>query len=243
VIDAPPDASGAPRDDEGTAEHRVALVVLDFLREQPLGDGVGFRGWVLSTSPFSGEDDHRGVDLLTFHAAKGREWPTVIVTGVESGLVPHRSASTVDAKAEEARLLHVALTRAEERLVITRAARRRGYARQDSPLLAGVHEALAAVDGPAPPTAAPPTIDAYAADGRDERQLTVTLSAWRERTARAGSLLPDQICSDHDLVAIAAALPRSPAELSAVTGFGPVTAARHFDAIRAALDTVESASP
>ena len=50
-----------------------------------------------------------GVELLTFHAAKGREWHTVVVTGVETGLVPHRSATTVDAKAEEARLLHVAM--------------------------------------------------------------------------------------------------------------------------------------
>ena len=51
-----------------------------------------------------------GVELLTFHAAKGREWHTVVVTGVETGLVPHRSATTLDAKAEEARLLHVAMT-------------------------------------------------------------------------------------------------------------------------------------
>ena len=49
-----------------------------------------------------------GVELLTFHGAKGREWHTVVVTGVETGLVPHRSATTVEANAEEARLLHVA---------------------------------------------------------------------------------------------------------------------------------------
>ncbi len=60
-----------------------------------------------------------GVEVLTFHAAKGREWPTVVVTGVETGLVPHRSATTAEARAEEARLLHVAVTRATDRLVLT----------------------------------------------------------------------------------------------------------------------------
>ena len=44
--------------------------------------------------------------------------------------VPHRSAGTVESRAEEARLLHVAVTRASDELVITRAERRRGYARQ-----------------------------------------------------------------------------------------------------------------
>ena len=72
---------------------RVADSVLDFLREQPLGDGVAYRSWVSTTDPFDLRDD-RGVELLTFHGAKGREWHTVFVTGVETGLVPIRSAST-----------------------------------------------------------------------------------------------------------------------------------------------------
>ena len=72
---------------------RVAESVLDFLREQPLGDGVAYRSWVSTTDPFDLRDD-RGVELLTFHGSKGREWHTVFVTGVETGLVPIRSAST-----------------------------------------------------------------------------------------------------------------------------------------------------
>ena len=59
---------------------RVAESVLDFLREQPLGDGVAYRSWVSTTDPFDLRDD-RGVELLTFHGAKGREWHTVFVTG------------------------------------------------------------------------------------------------------------------------------------------------------------------
>src|SRR3954468_11197609 len=83
------------------------------------------------------EDEQRGdaVELLTFHAAKGLEWPGVILAGVEKGLVPHASATTTAARAEEMRLLHVAVTRAEHGLYLTWARRRGGAARGASPVL------------------------------------------------------------------------------------------------------------
>ena len=49
------------------------------------------------------------VELLTFHRAKGLEFHTVFVTGVERGLVPIAHAETNDQRAEERRLLYVAL--------------------------------------------------------------------------------------------------------------------------------------
>jgi hypothetical protein len=49
-------------------------------------------------------------------------------------------------------------------------------------------------------------------------------------------MLPDELCSDHDLAAIADTSPRSAEELAAITAFGPLTAARLFAPIRAALD-------
>ncbi|MXZ98187.1 MAG: ATP-dependent helicase [Acidimicrobiaceae bacterium] len=57
-----------------------------------------------------------GVDLMTFHAAKGLEWPVVHLVGLEDGLVPIAHARTAAARAEERRLLHVAVTRAEQEL-------------------------------------------------------------------------------------------------------------------------------
>ena len=68
------------------AERRMAAAVLEFLRDQPFGDGAELRTWVASTNPFAEADDVVGVEVLTFHAAKGREWHTVVVTGVETGL-------------------------------------------------------------------------------------------------------------------------------------------------------------
>ena len=56
------------------------------------------------------------VVLTTFHRAKGREWPRVIVCGLNEGLVPSRKAESIE---EERRLLYVAMTRAESELILT----------------------------------------------------------------------------------------------------------------------------
>ena len=139
------------------ADRRVAAAALDFLREQPDGDGSGFRSWIATTAVFAEPGSDVGVELLTFHAAKGREWHTVVVTGVETGLVPHRSATTLDAKAEEARLLHVAMTRAGDQLLVTYAERRRGYARKPSPFIVGLPTEAVAVVAPPPSSTTRPT--------------------------------------------------------------------------------------
>ncbi len=212
-------------DDPDEPERRVAATVLDFLREHPLGDGAGLRSWLATVRPFA--DDEGGVELLTFHGAKGREWRTVVVTGVETGSVPHRSATTAAAKAEEVRLLHVAVTRASDRLLITWAGRRGGYRRQPSPLLAEVDTVEPAAVPPPPDLLRP----SPPRNGRVERLL-----AWREGAARAAMILPAEVCTDADLDAIATADPASPDELAAATSLGPLTATRLFDGIRAALD-------
>ncbi len=66
----------------------VGAAVLAFLRDQPTGDGMAFRTWVTANDPFGRQQP--GVELQTFHAAKGREWHTVHVVGCETSLVPHR---------------------------------------------------------------------------------------------------------------------------------------------------------
>ena len=192
----------------------------------PSATASALRAWIAATNPFTDAGDGDGVELLTFHAAKGREWHTVVVTGVETGLVPHRSATTVDGRAEEARLLHVAFTRAADRLVITHADGARGYARQAQPVRrrpARRCPAERAAPAVAARTGAPPGRGAPVAT----RPLA-SLTAWRDAGGAGGSLLPDQICSDDDLSAIAATPPVDADELSAFTGFGPISAARHF---------------
>lgn len=66
------------------------------------------------------------VQLMTVHAAKGLEFDTVFITGLEEGLFPHENALTeVDGLEEERRLMYVAITRARRRLYLTHARMRR----------------------------------------------------------------------------------------------------------------------
>jgi len=60
--------------------------------------------------------DRDRVVLTTFHRAKGLQWPTVLVLGLDDALMPIASARAPAAVEEERRLLYVALTRAEEEL-------------------------------------------------------------------------------------------------------------------------------
>ena len=84
----------------------------------------------------SGEDDQDKVSLMTLHAAKGLEFPTVFLPGWEEGLFP--SQRSLDeggnqALEEERRLVYVGLTRARERVIISYADNRKLYANwQDS---------------------------------------------------------------------------------------------------------------
>ncbi|MFZ2228148.1 MAG: DNA helicase PcrA [Candidatus Nanopelagicaceae bacterium] len=74
-------------------------------------------------------EDHGGVvTLMTLHTAKGLEFPTVFLTGLEDGIFPH--SRTLGEKAEieeERRLAYVGLTRAEQRLYLTRSQSRSSW--------------------------------------------------------------------------------------------------------------------
>ena len=68
------------------------------------------------------------VTLMTVHTAKGLEFPVVFVTGMEDGTFPHSRAMSEETElAEERRLAYVALTRARERLYVTRSAVRSAW--------------------------------------------------------------------------------------------------------------------
>lgn len=90
-------------------------------------------GFVDRLSLLSEADEEQGsqaarVWLMTLHAAKGLEFPCVIIAGLEDGLFPHSRSREDDAELEEERrLCYVGMTRAETRLILTGAARRRVF--------------------------------------------------------------------------------------------------------------------
>ncbi|MEA3397018.1 MAG: 3'-5' exonuclease, partial [Chloroflexota bacterium] len=69
------------------------------------------------------------VTLLTLHSAKGLEYPVVFITGLEDGMLPHSRSldDSLQAVAEERRLLYVGMTRAKERLYLSYAFLRHWY--------------------------------------------------------------------------------------------------------------------
>ena len=95
-------------------------------------------GFVDRLSLLSEVDEEQGsknarVWLMSMHAAKGLEFPIVFIAGMEENLFPHsRSSEDQDELEEERRLFYVGMTRAESRLFLTGAARRRFFGEYQS---------------------------------------------------------------------------------------------------------------
>ena len=79
-------------------------------------DAATFERWLREV--LRRETAPNGVTLSTVHRVKGREWDRVAVFGVNDGLVPHRLAQDEE---EERRVLHVAITRGREQVVLAQA--------------------------------------------------------------------------------------------------------------------------
>jgi len=95
-------------------------------------------GFVDQLSLLSDADEEAGsrharVLMMTLHSAKGLEFPIVVIAGLEDGLFPHsRSNEDETELEEERRLCYVGITRAQRRLVLTSAARRRVFGEYQS---------------------------------------------------------------------------------------------------------------
>jgi DNA helicase-2/ATP-dependent DNA helicase PcrA len=189
------------------------------------------------------------VELLTFHRAKGLEFDTVFVTGLERGLVPISHAKTPDALDEEQRLLYVALSRAERVLHMSWARQRtigvRVATRTASPWLTRIERALDGSHGADGHSvdARKQIADARARLGRGDRAaqpvperdaaLFGALVEWRRNLSRAVGSPAYVVFNNETLAAIATARPRTRRALLALPGVGPVKVERYGDAVLA----------
>lgn len=83
----------------------------------------GLRGFLDSVALMQDKENEKdegtGVSLITMHAAKGLEFPTAYIVGVEDGVLPHSRSIEEGSRDEERRLFYVGITRAMEELTIT----------------------------------------------------------------------------------------------------------------------------
>jgi DNA helicase II / ATP-dependent DNA helicase PcrA len=170
----------------------------------------------LGTAEFLAELDRRaaaegaargsGVNLLTYHRAKGLEWDAVFLPALEEGLLPIRQAKTDEAVAEERRLLYVGITRARWHLALS-------WSRAPSRFVAQLRV----------PTVRtiPSGVRAAPASGPDSRLLG-ELHAWRRERLKRDGVPAYLVAHDSTLAAIAEAQPESIAALRRVKGMGPI---------------------
>jgi DNA helicase-2/ATP-dependent DNA helicase PcrA len=149
--DAGPDVAPGDEPDRSADSRAANLEALtrlghDYLAVDSRPSAAGFVAWLRETTR-ADQPDAQGdaVELATFHAAKGLEWPVVHLAGLEQGLVPIGHARTPDELAEERRLFYVAVTRAEHEVRCTWAETRtfgsRSVGRTRSPYLDDVEAA------------------------------------------------------------------------------------------------------
>lgn len=253
--DAPEGAAGGPagaaaqREGGEALERRASLdTLVAIVEEVTRKDLPADLGVVLAELEARADHERHGsadgVNLLTYHRAKGLEWDAVILPSLEDGILPIRQAQDDEAAlAEERRLLYVGLTRARAHLLLSWAERRemrgREGRRQPSRFLVDLR----------PPRPAPhirelpgsPVVTA--ADrgpkrGASDDPVFAALRAWRSEKAREAGMPPYVIAHDATLTSIAEDRPRTKAGLRRVKGMGPAKVDEYGDEILAIVERV-----
>jgi DNA helicase-2/ATP-dependent DNA helicase PcrA len=150
------------------------------------------------------------VTISTVHRVKGREWDVVVIVGLRAGLVPHRLC---DDREEERRVLHVALTRARQHLVLVTDPER------PSPFLPELTGTIRPAHAEAP----------------DEQALLERLRDWRRQRAVDDRVPAFLVAHDRTLAELARRRPTDRAALRACHGIGPAKLSRFGDELLALL--------
>jgi DNA helicase II / ATP-dependent DNA helicase PcrA len=161
-----------------------------------------------------------GVNLLTYHRAKGLEWDAVFLPAIDEGTLPIRQAKTDEQVAEERRLLYVGITRARTHVALS-------WSRRPSRFLAEIRPQTVRTltSARAASRGGPPGDDA----------LLEALREWRRERAKQDAVPAYVIAHDSTLAAIADDRPQSMAALRRVKGMGPLKLDRYGAEILAIL--------
>jgi DNA helicase-2/ATP-dependent DNA helicase PcrA len=216
-------------DEEATRQAdlaRMRTLAAEFAAARPEGSLDEFTGELARR--FSPEESGRGVNLLTYHRAKGLEFEAVILPRLLDGELPHRAGRNRAEPDEERRLLYVGVTRARRHLFLSWPADSRAG---PSPFLAE----LGVVSEPAAPPRRAGVRTGPAAGAATADPLFDRLRAWRADRARTDGVPAYVVFHDATLHAIADGRPRDRAALARVSGVGPAKLERYADEVLAIL--------
>ena len=171
---------------------------------------------------FGSEGEGRGVNLLTYHRAKGLEFEAVFLPRLLEGELPFKRSKTAEAVAEERRLFYVGITRAKTHLTLS-------YPPNGTPsrFLDELDATSRPQQAPAPGSSGAST-DAFKA-----------LRSWRAQRARDDNVPAYVVFHDSTLEEIARCNPRSPRQLAAISGIGPTKLERYGAEVISVLSGLE----
>jgi len=174
---------------------------------------------------FSTEHSGRGVNLLTYHRAKGLEFDAVFLPRLLDGELPFRSGRAKADPEEERRLLYVGITRARRYLFLTWPTEGRA---RPSPFL---DEMELSTSAPSRQRAARGPAVAVGRGGA----VFDRLKEWRRKRAQADGVPAYVVFHDRTLAEIAENQPRDWADLAAISGVGPAKLERYADEVLAVV--------
>jgi DNA helicase II / ATP-dependent DNA helicase PcrA len=218
--DASPDA-----DEEVTRQSdlgRMRSLASEFERAGG-GDAAAFDAELARR--FSTEQSGRGVNLLTYHRAKGLEFDAVFLPRLIDGELPFRSGRAKADPEEERRLLYVGITRARRYLFLTWPAGGRAH---PSPYLDEM--GLAPAVPSRQPAAPGPAVTVGGGGALFDR-----LKEWRRKRAQADGVPAYVVFHDRTLAEIAESRCKDRADLAAISGVGPAKLERYADEVLAVV--------
>jgi DNA helicase-2/ATP-dependent DNA helicase PcrA len=220
VPEAEPD-----NDEEVTRQadlHRMRVIAAEFAQARPGGSIPEFVEEL--SHRFSAEENGRGVNLLTYHRAKGLEFDAVFLPRLLDGELPYRAKRNRTDPSEERRLLYVGVTRARRHLFLSWPQDARS---RPSPFLAEL-----GVTGPGggarTANRGRPGSNRPAVSGDP---LFDRLRAWRAGRAKSDGVPAYVVFHDATLHAIAERRPVDWAGLAGVSGVGPAKLERYADEV------------